>query len=108
MNSRYFMNPGTKVEIDYALTDAKVNSQWRLVGADKSGCNTYSAIYIGGGGVSFGTGDAFTGHGTQVAPDLLRHTCVIDSPGNTYYYITGATTNWQGTIASTRTKTALH
>ncbi|MGI6388637.1 MAG: hypothetical protein ACOX7Q_00335 [Kiritimatiellia bacterium] len=108
VNSRYFMNPGTKVEIDYALTDAKVNSQWRLVGADKSGCNTYSAIYIGGGGVSFGTGDAFTGHGTQVAPDLLRHTCVIDSPGNTYYYITGATTNWRGTIASTRTKTALH
>jgi hypothetical protein len=23
VNSRYFMNPGTKVEIDYALTDAR-------------------------------------------------------------------------------------
>jgi hypothetical protein len=37
--------PGTKVEIDYALTDATVNSQWRLVGADGSGCNAYSAVY---------------------------------------------------------------
>ncbi|HRT22311.1 MAG TPA: hypothetical protein P5318_19550, partial [Candidatus Hydrogenedentes bacterium] len=108
VNSRYFMNPGTKVEIDYALTDATVNSQWRLVGADASGCIAYSAIYIGGGGVSFGTGDSFTGLGSQIAPDLLRHTCVIDSPNNKYTYITGATTNWSGTIASTRTKTAAH
>ena len=108
VNSRYFMNPGTKVEIDYALTDATVNSQWRLVGADGGGCNAYSAIYIGGGGVSFGTGDSFIGHGTGVAPDLLRHTCVIDSPNNKYYYVTGVTTNWTGTIASTRTKTAVH
>ncbi len=108
VNSRYFMNPGTKVEIDYALTDATVNSQWRLVGADGGGCNAYSAIYIGGGGVSFGTGDSFIGHGTGVAPDLLRHTCVIDSPNNKYSYVTGATTNWTGTIASTRTKTATH
>ena len=108
VNSRYFMNPGTKVQIDYALTDATVNSQWRLVGADGSGCNAYSAVYIGGGGVSFGTGDTFTGHGTQIAPDLLRHTCVIDSPNNKYYFVTGVTTNWTGTIASTRTKTAVH
>ena len=108
VNSRYFMNPGTKVEIDYALTDATVNSQWRLVGADNAGCNAYSAIYIGGGGVSFGTGDSFTGLGSQTAPNLLRHTCVIDSPGNKYYYVTGVTTNWTGTIASTRTKTAVH
>ena len=109
VNSRYFMNPGTKVEIDYALTVATSNSQWRLVGADNAGCNAYSAIYIGGGGVSFGTGDdSFTGLGSQIAPDLLRHTCVIDSPNNKYTYITGATTNWSGTIASTRTKTAAH
>ncbi len=108
VNSRYFMGPGTKVEIDYALTDATVNTQWRLVGADVSGCNTYSAIYIGGGGVSFGTGDSFTGHGTGIAPDLLRHTCVIDSPNNMYSFVTGATTNWTGAIASTRTKTAAH
>jgi hypothetical protein len=108
VNSRYFMNPGTKVEIDYALTDAAVNSQWRLVGADGGGCNAFSAVYIGGGGVSFGTGDTFTGHGTQIAPDLLRHTCVIDSPNNKYSYVTGATTNWSATITSTRTKTAVH
>jgi hypothetical protein len=108
VNSRYFMNPGTKVEIDYALTVATSNSQWRLVGADGEGCNAYSAIYIGGGGVSFGTGDSFTGHGTGIAPNLLRHTCVIDSPNNKYYYVTGVTTNWTGTIASTRTKTAVH
>ncbi len=108
VNSRYFMNPGTKVEIDYALTDATTNTQWRLVGADGNGCNAYSAIYIGGGGVSFGTGDSFKGHGTQIAPNLLRHTCVIDSPGDKYYYVTGVTTNWTGTIASTRTKTAVH
>jgi len=108
VNSRYFMNPGTKVEIDYALTVATSNSQWRLVGADKSGCNAYSAIYIGGGGVSFGTGDSFTGLGTGIVPDLLRHTCVIDSPNNMYSFVTGATTNWRGTITSTRTKTALH
>ncbi|HPS08920.1 MAG TPA: hypothetical protein PLG22_15435 [Kiritimatiellia bacterium] len=108
VNSRYFMNPGTKVEIDYALTVATSNSQWRLVGADKADCNAYSAIYIGFSGVSFGTGDSFTGHGTGIAPDLLRHTCVIDSPNNKYTYITGATTNWSGTIASTRTKTAAH
>jgi hypothetical protein len=33
---------------------------------------------------------------------------VIDSPNNKYSYVTGVTTNWTGTIASTRTKTAVH
>ena len=34
INSRFFWQPGAKVEVDYELTDSTKNSQYRIVGAD--------------------------------------------------------------------------
>lgn len=94
LNSRFLWQPGAKVEVDYALTDATRNTQYRIVGADYVGVVQRASVYVGGGGVSFGMGtDAtgFKGEGTNIDPDLRRHTAVIDTVANKYHYRTGRT-----------------
>ena len=109
LNSRFFWQPGAKVEVDYALTDATRNTQYRIVGADYGGVVQRASVYVGGGGVSFGMGtDAtgFKGEGTNIDPDLRRHTAVIDTVAKKYYYLTGRTVEKTMTPLGACTETA--
>ncbi|MGN0833171.1 MAG: hypothetical protein ACI4RD_05935 [Kiritimatiellia bacterium] len=109
INSRFCWQPGAKVEIDYALTDATKNTQYRMTGADYGGVGQRASIYVGGGGVSFGMGTdetGFKGEGTYIDPDLRRHTAVIDTVANKYYYRTGQTTEKTLTPIGVCTETA--
>ena len=111
VNSRFFWQPGAKLEVDYALTDATRNSQYRLVGADYGGVNQRASVYVGGGGISFGMGtDAtgFKGDQTSIDPDLRRHTAIIDTVAKKYYYKTGNTVEKSMTPQGACTETALY
>ena len=111
MNSRFFMNPGAKVEMDYALTDT-LPLQARLFGADATGANFFSAYYINGSGnMSFGIGDAFKSWSCNIATNLYRHKAVLDVENGKAYYITRFVTNWTGNasgLGASITQTAAH
>lgn len=111
MNSRFFMNPGAKVEMDYALVGANA-LQARLFGADYTGANFFTAYYINGSGnMSFGIGDEFKPWSTGIATDLFRHRAVMDVANGKAYYITRFATNWTGNasgLGASITKTAAH
>jgi len=117
MNSRFYMAPDAKVDIDYALTDASdpnptgsPHYQQRVFGADASSFT--ASYYINGSGkMSFGGGDAFIPSATTCAADLYRHRAVMDVPSGKAYYITRSVTNWNGAAfgsGATVTKTAVH
>ena len=111
MNSRFFMNPGAKVEMDYALVGANA-LQARLFGADGTGATFFSAYYINGSGnMSFGIGDEFKSWATTCATNLYRHKAVLDVKNGKAYYITRFATNWTGNasgLGASITKTAKH
>ncbi len=111
MNSRFFMNPGAKVEMDYALVGANA-LQARLFGADSTSANFFTAYYINGSGnVSFGIGDEFKPWSTGIATNLFRHRAVLDAANGKAYYITRFATNWTGNasgLGASITKTAAH
>ena len=111
INSRFFWQPGAKVEVDYELTDSTKNSQYRIVGADWGGVVQRASVYIGGGGVSFGMGtDAteFKGDQTGIDPDKRRHTVIIDTVAGKYYYKTGIMTEKTLTPQGACTETAVY
>lgn len=115
MNSRFVMNPGAKVEMDYALVGANA-TQRRLFGADVSGATFFSAYYINGSGnMSFGIGDAFVPWSTGIVTNFYRHRAVLDVANIHAYYITRFHTNWTGNAsvaygicATNISKTAAH
>ena len=115
INTRFFMAPDMKVEVDYALVGANA-TQVRVFGADNSGANFFSAYYINGSGnMSFGIGDAFVPWATTCATNLFRHRAVLDVAGIHAYYITRFVTNWTGNASAAYgmyetniTKTAKH
>ena len=111
MNSRFFMNPGAKVEMDYALT-ATLPLQARLFGADYTGANFLTAYYINGSGnMSFGIGDDFKSWSCNIATNLYRHKAVMDVENGKAYYITRFVTNWTGNasgLGASITQTAAH
>ena len=95
VNSRYFFNPKSRIEVDYALTDA-TTAQQRIWGRD-SGAAPYASLYVQGSlNVAFGCGDTFvnTDTQTQLKADTARHTAIIDVNNKTAAFITGCTTNW--------------
>ena len=95
VNSRYFFNPKSRIEVDYALTDA-TTAQQRIWGRD-SGAVPYASLYVQGSlNVAFGCGDTFlnTDTQTQLKADTARHTAIIDVNNKTAAFITGGTTNW--------------
>ena len=94
VNSRYFFNPKSRIEVDYALTDAATGQQ-RVYGRDTAG--PMSSLYVQGNlNIAFGFGDSFVNSDTQtgIKADTLRHTAIIDVKNKTAAYITGTTTNW--------------
>ena len=94
VNSRYFFNPKSRIEVDYALTDATI-AQQRVYGRDTAG--PMSSFYVQGNlNIAFGFGDTFVNSDTQtgIKADTLRHTAIIDVKNKTAAYITGTTTNW--------------
>jgi hypothetical protein len=111
MNSRFFMNPGAKVEMDYALVGANA-LQARLFGADYTGATFFSAYYVNGSGnMSFGIGDTFLAWSTGIATNLFRHRAVLDVANGKAYYVTRFATNWTGNasgLGASLTKTAAH
>ena len=94
INSRYFFNPKSRVEVDYALTDASI-TQARVWGMDST--SPMGSLYVQGTlNVAFGSGDTFVNSDTQTGlrADTLRHTAILDVAQREAVYMTGATTNW--------------
>ena len=72
INSRYFFNPKSRVEVDYALTDASI-AQARVWGMDAT--SPMGSLYVQGTlNVAFGSGDTFVNSDTQTGlrADTLR------------------------------------
>ena len=94
INSRYFFNPKSRVEVDYALTDASI-AQARVWGMDAT--SPMGSLYVQGTlNVAFGSGDTFVNSDTQTGlrADTLRHTAILDVAQREAVYMTGTTTNW--------------
>ncbi len=86
INSGYYINADTKIEIDCQLTE--VVSQARLFGQDGSGCGNTAVLYFGdtANNFKFGYGNTFNGV-FLAANNLLRNTIVYDGPNNRGYMI---------------------
>ena len=94
VNSRYFFNPKSRIEVDYALTDTTTGQQ-RIWGMD--GQSPMASLYVQGAlTMAFGCGDTFVNSDTQTgfAADTVRHTAILDVNNKTAAFITGTTTNW--------------
>ena len=94
VNSRYHVNPATKIEVDYAFTDA-TTAQQRIWGMD--GEEPQTSIYVQNSlNIAIGFGDTFVNSDTQtgIKADTARHTAVIDVVNKRAAFITGVTTNW--------------
>ncbi|MBR4613341.1 MAG: hypothetical protein IKO40_11580 [Kiritimatiellae bacterium] len=104
VNSRYFYNAQSRIEIDFAFT-ALSPLQMRIFGADNSANVTRASFYLNNSSnASFGFNDstntAFLAHTTGLIADTNRHTIYIDQPNNKAHYITGGVTNKTVNIAS--------
>ena len=94
VNSRYFFNKNSRIEVDYALTDTKT-AQQRIFGRDTVG--PMSSFYVQGNlNLAFGSGDTFVYSDTQtgIKADTLRHTAILDVKNKKASLLTGRTTNW--------------
>ncbi|MBR1587711.1 MAG: hypothetical protein IJ658_05240 [Kiritimatiellae bacterium] len=94
INSRYFFNPKSRIEVDYALTDASIQ-QARVWGMDITA--PMASLYVQGTlNVAFGSGDTFVNSDTLTGlrADTLRHTAILDVAQRQAVYMTGAATNW--------------
>ena len=101
INSRYFFNPKSRVEVDYALTDASI-AQARVWGMDAT--SPMGSLYVQGTlNVAFGSGDTFVNSDTLTGlrADTLRHTAILDVVNRQAVYMTGTTTNWSNLAIST-------
>ena len=104
INSRYFFNPKSRIEVDYQWT-ATEPKQMRLFGAD--GVEPAVSIYINGSGqTAYGTGgknntpNPFKGYSNNIPVDTARHTAILDRKNAKGYFITGGVTNWTGNITA--------
>ena len=100
INSRYFFNPKSRVEVDYALTDASI-AQARVWGMDAT--SPMASLYVQGTlNVAFGSGDTFVNSDTATGlrADTLRHTAILDVANRQAVYMTGTTTNWSNLAIS--------
>ena len=100
INSRYFFNPKSRIEVDYALMDASIQ-QARVWGMDAT--SPMASLYVQGTlNVAFGSGDTFVNSDTLTGlrADTLRHTAILDVANRQAVYMTGTTTNWSNLAIS--------
>ena len=106
INSRYFFNPKSRVEVDFAMTDTTTTQQ-RVWGMDTT--SPMGALYVQGTlNVAFGSGDTFVNSDTMtlLPCDTLRHTAVLDVAQRVAAYTTGGTVSWtNGNILATHAPT---
>ncbi len=100
INSRYFFNPKSRIEVDYALTDASIQ-QARVWGMDVT--SPMASLYVQGTlNVAFGSGNTFVNSDTLTGlrADTVRHTAILDVANRQAVYMTGTTTNWSNLAIS--------
>lgn len=110
VNTRFFTQPGMKIEIDYAFTDVSdptptesSHYQQRLFGQDTA--NPTVSVYINGNGViSIGSGDTFKAVVSGYNPDLKRHTMIVDYQTGKYSYKQGVTVWKEADLSSETTR----
>lgn len=102
INSRYFFNPKSRIEVDFALTDASIQ-QVRVWGMDI--VSPMASLYVQGSlNVAFGSGDTFVNSDTLTGlrADTLRHTAVLDVAQRVAAYTTEGVVSWtNGNILAT-------
>jgi len=93
VNSRYFMNPQSKIEVDYALTDAVTPSEYKYVfgAADTSSSDTiktHGGFFTSSNGKPyFIAGDEIKGWvSAATSVDTQRRIAVLDIPNAKYHY----------------------
>ena len=103
INSGYYINARTKIEIDFQMTS--IVSQGRLFGQDGDGCGNYAVVYFGWGNnandFKFGYGNSFNG-AFIAANNLRRNTIIYDGPNNKGYMLQ------DGNVVATVDLTAAH
>ena len=104
INSRYYFNPLSRIEIDYQWTETEPK-QMRIFGADDT--EPAVSVYINGSGyTAYGTGgknntsNPFKGYPNNILVDTARHTVILDRKNSKGYFITAGVTNWTGNIST--------
>ena len=86
------MNGSSRVEVDFALSEASDYTQWRVFGTD--GDTSFKTwLYIDGDShysMVYPWGQKYTYH----TADTIRHTAIIDVNHGWAGLVTGTTTNW--------------
>ena len=105
INTGYFVNAKTKIEIDFQLTE--VVSQSRLFGQNGSSCGNYAVVYMGdtANNFKFGYGNSF--NGVYIAPNnLVRNTIVYDGPNDVGYLYQDGVLKTRVALTAAHDKTA--
>ena len=107
VNSRYFMNPQSKIEVDYALTDAETPSEYKYVfgAADTSSSDTiktHGGFFTSSNGKPFFiAGDAIKGwNAPAAAVDTCRRIAVLDVLNAKYHYYVHGQADVSGNLKS--------
>ena len=108
INTGYFMNPSTKVEVEFALLSN--TKQMRIFGQDSGSPNLYSSLYVTDSkGFAFNVGDASNpAWGPFI--DYYCHSATVDAAakaaGRKAYFLTGSGADWSADANGGSTKTA--
>lgn len=112
VNSRYFMNPDAKIEVDYALTDAETPSEYKYIfGAVDA--TSGSAIKTRGGFFVSSNGQTYFIAGDDIKKwksvatglDTRRRIAVLDIPAMKYHYYVHGQADVSGNLNSGATVT---
>lgn len=93
LNLRHYMGPGTKIAVDFALTDT-LQQQQRIIGI-----KWHHGIYVNSSlGLTFQSCEGLTTTGDKKnslvsAVDTARHVGIIDVPAKKHVYLTEGVTN---------------
>lgn len=97
----YLVKPSTRIVADYAFT-ATSGNDGRLFGVYKKGASVgfYHNATEGSHRIESGTGSTLNNtYLYSIPPNTLRHTVTLDlDNGAPSSYVTGATTNWSGSL----------
>jgi len=103
-----FATSATRIEVDFALTDAETK-QMRVFGADERSAGLCASLYVNGAGqFCFGAGDRFTAYPTGIPADTVHHLAVLDFPARRARLYTAGHLAAERPINGPCTRTAVH
>lgn len=102
----WFATPATRIEVDFALSDPQ--PQMRVFGSDHEASGLCASLYVNSAGrFSFGVGDKFKAHPTEIVADTRRYVGVLDLAARKGTLLTGGQVVAEQAITAPCTRTAV-